>query len=259
MTHLCSRSSPDQPDQPDPISIEFATRHLDAECRFNADLARFQAEVQPILELSLPAVVEAARGAFKLGFSYVVRQDSECMEVCVRHSAGAEEISSAASDTLCSPALLLAGLLGIPVGVIAQTQTPESEQHTDDAEIAQPEPIKAIDPIEVAEAPALEAAAATAVAIAVEIEEPDLMGPGSPAGIPGDHPSLRLLTPEEVAAAVGLIKVMTAQARKSFTIAFRVAFEVPDNVMRIAGEITQLRHLDFIDRFNLESADGISS
>ena len=257
MTHLCSRSSPDQSDQPDPISIEFATRHLDAECLFNADLARFQAEVQPIPELSLPAVVEAARGAFKLGFSYVVRQDSECMEVCVRHSAGAEEISSAASDTLCSPALLLAGLLGIPVGVVAQT--PDPEQHTDDAEIAQPEPIKAIDPIEVAEAPAVEAVAVAAVAIAVEIEEPDLMGPDSPAGIPGDHPSLRLLTPEEVAAAVGLIKVMTAASRKSFTIAFRNAFEVPDNVMRIAGEITQLRHLDFIDRFNMEAAGGISS
>ena len=58
---------------------------------------------------------------------------------------------------------------------------------------------------------------------------------------------------------MGLIKVMTAQARKSFTIAFRVAFEVPDNVMRIAGEITQLRHLQFIDTFNLESADEISS
>ena len=85
------------------------------------------------------------------------------------------------------------------------------------------------------------------------------MGPGSPASIPGDHPSLRLLTPEEIEAAVGLIKVMTAQARKSFTIAFRVAFEVPDNVMRIAGEITQLRHLDFIDRFNMEAAGGIAS
>jgi hypothetical protein len=257
MTHLCNRSSPDQSDQPDPISIEFATRHLDAECLFNADLARFQAGVQPIPELSLPAVVEAAKAAFRLGFSYVIRQDSECMEVCVRHSAGAEEISSAASDTLHSPALLLAGLLGIPVGVIAQSS--ESEQHTDDAEIAQPEPIKAIDPVEVAEAPALEAAAAIAVAVAVETEEPDLMGPDSPAGIPGDHPSLRLLAPEEIEAAVGLIKVMTAASRKSFTIAFRNAFEVPDSVMRIAGEITQLRHLQFIDTFNLESADEISS
>ena len=189
MSHLC-RTTPDQPDQPDPVSIEFATRHLDAECLFNADMARFQAEVQPIPELSLPAVVEAAKAAFRLGFSYVIRQDSECMEVCVRHSAGAEEISLAASGTLYSPALLLANLFGIPVGVIAQA--PESEQHTDDAEIAQPEPIKAIDPVEVAETPALEAAAATAVAISVEAEEPDLMGPDSPAGIPGDHPSLRL-------------------------------------------------------------------
>ena len=255
MSHLCRTT----PDQPDPVSIEFATRHLDAECLFNADMARFQAEVQPIPELSLPAVVEAAKAAFRLGFSYVIRQDSDCMEVCVRHSAGAEEISLAASGTLYSPALLLANLFGIPVGVIAQAQAPESEQHTDKAEIAQPEPIKAVDPVEVAETPAVEAVAVAAVAVAVEAEEPDLMGPDSPAGIPGDHPSLRLLTPEEIEAAVGLIKVMTAASRKSFTIAFRNAFEVPDNVMRIAGEITQLRHLDFIDRFNLEAAGGIAS
>jgi hypothetical protein len=91
------------------------------------------------------------------------------------------------------------------------------------------------------------------------VAEPDLMGPDSPADLPGDHPSLRALTPDEIEAAVGLVKVMTPANRKAFAIAFRNAFEVPDNVVRIAGEITQLRHLDFIDRFNMEAAGGISS
>ena len=229
-------------------------RHLDAECQFNADLARFQADVQPVSELSLPAVVKAARAAFQLGFCYLVRQDDIALEVVLRHSSGAEEISSADARTPCSPALLLAGLLGIPVD--PTDQTPESEQHT-------PMPVEvhselyAIDasacsvPDQVAEPPAIPEPEPVA--------EPDLMGPDSPADLPGDHPSLRALTPDEIEAAVGLVKVMTPANRKAFTIAFRNAFEVPDNVVRIAGEITQLRHLDFIDRFNLEAAGGISS
>ena len=41
-----------------------------AECELADALARFQAEVCPAAEMSLPAVVEAARGAFRLGFAY---------------------------------------------------------------------------------------------------------------------------------------------------------------------------------------------
>ena len=41
-----------------------------AECELAAALARFQSEVTPAAEMSLPAVVEAARGAFRLGFAY---------------------------------------------------------------------------------------------------------------------------------------------------------------------------------------------
>jgi len=222
--------------------MELARRHYDAECAFNAALAQFQASVVPVRELSLPAIVKAAKKAFELGFCYVVRQDDVALEVCLRHEGGAEEISSAAADTVCSPALLLAGLLGIPVD--PGTQTPEPEQHTDEPSEVQVEHYAVIEKTQSpADAPA----------------EPDLIGPGSPADLPGDHPSLRLLTPEEVEAAVGLVKVMTPASRKSFTIAFRTAFEVPDSVVRIAGEITQLRHLDFIDRFNLEAAGGIGA
>lgn len=235
--------------------MELAQRHYDAECAFNAALAQFQAGVVPVGELSLPAIVKAAKRAFELGFCYIVRQDEMALEVCLRHEGGAEEISSAAADTVCSPALLLAGLLGIPVD--PGTQTPEPEQHTDEPSEVQVEHYAVIEKTQSpADAAAEPAAAVAQPAIAAE---PDLIGPGSPADLPGDHPSLRLLTPEEVEAAVGLVKVMTPASRKSFTIAFRTAFEVPDNVVRIAGEITQLRHLDFIDRFNLEAAGGIGA
>ena len=85
------------------------------------------------------------------------------------------------------------------------------------------------------------------------------MGPDSPADMPGDHPTLRALTPEEIEAAVGMVKVMQPAQRKAFTIAFRNAFDVPDTVTRIASEIKQVRHLQFIDRFTVEAAGGIAA
>ena len=238
-------------DQPEPMSIEMAMRLYDSDCQFNASMAEFQAEVTPISELSLVAVIEAARPAFRLGFSYAIRQDSEGLDVLLRHSGGGEDMSSVLSGTVISPALLLAGLLGIPLAMPAQASNPD--QHTNEPEGVQPEQ-NAIDALTESQPEVIAEPAAGPTP-----EEPDLIGPDSPDNIPGDHPSLRLLAPEEIEAAVGLIKVMTAQSRKSFTIAFRNAFEVPDNVMRIAGEITQLRHLQFIDRFNLEAAGGISA
>ena len=85
------------------------------------------------------------------------------------------------------------------------------------------------------------------------------MGPESPADLPSDHPTARVLTPEEIDAAVGMVKQMAPAQRKLFTIAFRNAFDVPDTVTRIASEIKQVRHLQFIDRFTVEAAGGVAA
>ena len=228
------------------MSVELALRLYNSDCAFNAALAKYQAGVGAIAELSLPAVVEAAKPAFALGFSYCVRQDSEEMQVVLRHADGGEEISSASGDTLFSPALLLAGLLGIPVGTSTQSSNPD--QHTKGPESVQTEHYAIDALIQSVTEPVAEPAAA----------EPDLIGPDSPDDLPGDHASLRMLTPDEVELAVGWIKAMPAASRKAFTIGFRTAFEVPDNVVRIAGEIKQLRHFQFVDRFVVEAAGDIA-
>ena len=223
-----------QTDQPptglDPMSAHLATLAWDAQLAFNRDLAAFQSTGAIVSELSLPAVLEAARPAFAAGFCYLVRQDSDGVEVCLRHVGGAEEISSADAATMCSPALLLAGLLGIPVD--PDVLSSEPEQHVEEPVQVQPEPIAAS---------ALE-------------PDPDLMGPDSPADRPGDHPSLQLLTDEQVAGAVAMVKAIDAAQRKSFTIAFRHAFSIDPSVLRIASEIKQVQHLEFIDRFTCEAA-----
>jgi hypothetical protein len=252
MTPSPDRSEIDQ-EQPQLISMELSRRHFDAECAFNASLAQFQAAIRPVENLDLATIVAAAQPAFELGFCYLIRQDSQAIEVCLRHSAGAEECSSADASALCSPSLLLAGLLGIPVAMGGQASEPEQPvQHYAD-------PASTADPAGVEQAQGSEASAAPVIAAVAAEPEPDLMGSDSPPDRAGDHPSLRLLTAAEIEAAVGMVKVMAPPQRKAFTVAFRCAFEVSDTVTRIASEITQVRHLEFIDRFTVEAAGGIAS
>jgi hypothetical protein len=234
--------------QSDPLSVELSQRHFDAECAFIAALARFQALGATVPDLTLASVVKAAQPAFADGFCYLVRQDEQSIEVSLRHSGGAEEVSFADAEALVSPALLLAGLLGIPVDL--DGQAPESGEHT-----AQPEPVQSEPNADDALA---QDSQEPVTGIPVSEPEPDLMGPDSPADLPGDHPILRALTPEEIEAAVAMVKQMQPAQRKAFTIAFRCAFNVDDTVTRIATTITQVRHLQFIDRFTVEAAGGIA-
>ena len=231
-------TTPERPPAvPDHLSAELIRLQWDAECQFNAALAQFQAAVQPVAELDLATIVDHAKPAFDLGFCYLVRQDSDGVEVILRHSAGAEEISSADAATLCSPALLLAGLLGIPVA--APAQAADSEQHAEEPAKVQAEPYAEDAP-------------------AKAEPEPDLMGPDSPPDRPGDHPSLAPLSEEQIEAAISMVKQMDSAKRKSFTIAFRNAFDIDQSVLRITGHIQQIQHLEFIDRFSIESAGGIA-
>ena len=110
-----------------------------AECELAEALARFQSEVTPASEMSLPAVVEAARGAFRLGFAYTscrgLDDDGQpLLEVTVMHRGG-DQLSSQVRLEAGDPeqeftqaARLLAQLLGIPVlSVATQAQPPKAE------------------------------------------------------------------------------------------------------------------------------------
>lgn len=233
------------PGGPDPLSAELVRLQWEAELQFNSALAQFQAAVIPASGPSLAAIVESARPAFAAGFCYLVRQDGDGFEVILRHKAGAEEASSADAATYCSPALLLAGLLGIPVAMSAQAS--EHDQTEEPEAAPEPAPVVGSEPPE-----------PVADAVPAVVEEPDLMGPDSPPDRPGDHPSLAPLTQGQIDAAIEMIRVMPVATRKTFTIAFRNAFEIDSNVQKVSGEIKQVRHLEFIDRFTVEAAGGIA-
>ncbi len=218
-----------------PLCPELMQRHFDAECAFNAALARFQASVQPIGEASLSGVLRAAKPAFDEGFCYLIRQQGSSVEVALRHKDGAEEVSHAPKGD-ASPALLLASLLGIPVGSIGQDSEPDLNRAgaaLDEVPDQQPAPVAA--------------------------DEPDLIGPESPVDLPSADAGAAVLTPVQHEAALAMIKQMEPAARKAFQIAFRNAFDLDRNVTRITPHITQLRHLEFIDRFTIEAAGGVAA
>jgi hypothetical protein len=66
------------------------------------------------------------------------------------------------------------------------------------------------------------------------------------------------LTDEQKATAVKMVSDLTVPDRKSFAIHYRNVFNIPKEVKSVVGTITELRHLEFIDRFTVEAAGGVA-
>ena len=164
-----------------------------AECELAEALAQFQSEVTPASEMSLPAVVEAARGAFRLGFAYTscrgLDDDGQpLLEVTVMHRGG-DQLSSQVRLEVTDPeqeftqaARLLAQLLGIPVLPVAtQAQPPKAEPLRPVAAAQAATAVTAVTPVTEAESqepPQIQAAepasdAPVAPAPATPVTEPD--------------------------------------------------------------------------------------
>ena len=205
-----------------PLSTELALRAFEADQAFSTALAAVQASFKPGL-----SPIEAARAANAHGFAWLSRpcdDDPALVQVCLRHQGGAE--TAAVGENI---AQLLAGLLGIALQ--PATQTSEPEEGTDDAPLVCP----AVRP----------AAPATPEPEPEPIEE-------------HSEPAAQLLDEQQKATAVSMCKAMDAATRKAFTIAFRDAFRVDRDQRSIIPLITELKHLEFIDRFSIEAAGGIS-
>lgn len=219
---------------PDP-STELALKAFEANVAFSAALAQFQKDLP---EGTIFAEVRRAAGH---GFSWFCRpSEPNFFEVRLRHSGGAE--ISAEGESI---AALLAGLLGHPLvnGVAplaAQVAEPEQDEAVEaavDALLANLSPFPA-------KAAAESLAAATG---GVVVAEP--------------HESERLaapLTDAQKSVAISMISSLSAEARKAFTISFRDAFRVPREAKAIAPLITEVRHLEFCDRWSIEAAGGVA-
>jgi len=224
--------------QPPPLHPELALKAFEADQAFSTALAAFQAQASD--HGTTAALLESANAA---GLCWLFRPvGSGTIEVVLRHAGGAEEI--ALGDDADQ---LLLGLLGFaPVSLPALDQAAEPEKTMQDLQVLSeapqdPEPAPTAPPA--AEVAAESLAAATG-GMVFELAEGD---PATP------------LTDEQKATAVKMVSDLTVPDRKSFAIHYRNAFNIPKEVKSVVGTITELRHLEFIDRFTVEAAGGVSA
>lgn len=235
-------------------------RQWQAECVLAEALSAFQANLKPATELSLAAVVTAAKPAFSMGFSFSVQSTGESTVVVLMHKDGAQlsaETSAYDADFALS-ARLLAGLLGIPVQPQAQPSkagesTAGPASAAADAGEPQPGPSDSDpQPPTPGGEPAPEPLPTSSSAGPTQAD---------PAEPPNDPSGLEPLEPEEIATLTAMLKAMARSDKevwKRFTIAFRSQFQVPSTARTITDRVTQRRHADFIDRFERELA-GVPS
>jgi hypothetical protein len=195
--------------------------------------------------------VEAAKPAFRLGFSFSMRSSDEGTSVLLRHRSGSQQSAEGEGpdDDFTLSARLLAGLLGIPV---ADAPRPSKAEEQSCADACAP---PSVCPAAVAQAG--ESTSATHAAT----PEPAIQAraQGEVAGISAEEldPALEPLTAEEISTLTGMLKELARndkEAWKQFSLAFREHFAVPRTARTITDRISQRRHADFIDRFERELA-----
>lgn len=219
------------------ISTELALRAFNADCEFSSALSELQSNSHGIT--CVPALLARAN---KHGFSWILRPSrppiEQPWEVILRHVGGAEE---AAYGDNCGE--LLHHLLGFPLLAASQPhraididEGPESQKQPElnlkeeaAKPVARPDPEKQITAVQGA----------------------------APVGIEPDGPTA-LLSEQQRLMAIEMVKVLNANARKVFTNHFRSAFKIPGSERSLIPLITELQHLQFIDRFTIESSGGVA-
>jgi hypothetical protein len=232
----------------DPSPLLPALQRMNQESEMFSRLSAFQqstvctAPVTP----TLSAVLAAAVPAFEAGFAYTASHWGGELTVAI-HYQGAE-LGSSATAPLNSysetTARLLAGLLGIPLRELEDSSEPELVPQQASALEVVP------DPAEPAAVPEQAAASADD-----ELEDDDEEFSVDP---PAEDVT-RALSEAEKATAVQMVKVLPTEQRKAFTKSFREVFSVPADAKQIVPFITELRHLQYIDRFTVEAAGGIAA
>jgi hypothetical protein len=229
----------------DPSPMLPALQRLNLEREMFTRLSEFQRSsigvkpVRPSLDALLPAVLPA----LEAGFAYTASHWQGELTVTL-HYQGAELGSSAAASLDCcseTTARLLAGLLGVPLRELEHASEPEQQDDPQTPAVA----VEAAAPVAAPEV------APPAEDLEEEEEFDDDLEPSEDV--------TRSLSDAEKSTAVEMVKVLPTEQRRAFTKAFREVFEVPAESKQIVPFITELRHLQFIDRFTVEASGGIAA
>jgi hypothetical protein len=214
-----------------------AVRQFEARASCFAALAKFQ-EGEPA-----PTIAAEARRAAAYGFAWFARpSEPGFFEVRLCHADGAEIRAEGTSITA-----LLAGLLGHPLA-----QNVAAAEHAAAPAAASPaeEEANALAAAEPTAAPVQAVAESLAAATGGAVVAEAVADPGPDSSTP--------LTDQQKAVAFEMISSLSPEQRKAFTIAFRDAFRVPREARVIAPLITEARHLEFCDRWSIETSGGVA-
>jgi len=224
------------------ISTELALRAFNADCEFSSALSELQSHSHGIT--CVPSLLASAN---KHGFSWILRPSrppiEQPWEVVLRHIGGAEE---AAYGDNCGD--LLNHLLGFPL--LAATET-QSSKHSEEG----PEPSKQPE-LKPKDDSAKPAAKPDPEKQTTTVQGAAPAGLGTE-GLSPDRPTA-LLSEQQRLAAIEMVKMLNPNARKAFTSHFRSAFKVPGSEKSLIPLINELQHMQFIDRFTVESSGGVA-
>jgi hypothetical protein len=230
------------------LSTELAIRAFDADAALSAALAEFQKGPHE------DSIIADVRRASEHGLAWFSRpSEPGFFEVVLRHKAGAEISADGESITAT-----LAGLLGHPLAHDAAF-LPTAEPLAVDAQASEPDNIcnsritaapapqlAAVPAPSPAQAAAESLAAATGGAVVAEV----VADPGPDA--------TQLLTDEQKKVCIEMVNALSAGQQKAFKISFRDAFRVPREARAIAPLITEVRHMEFCDRWSIEATGGVA-
>jgi len=204
---------------------------LKAQGAFASCLSQFQLTNPRAKTMAMEDVLEAIQPAMALGFCYSIQWlDPESCQVRLMHASGWDLVSYLKPNE--SPWQALADLLGVPTNGAAQ-QPPAA------ALAVVPEP---------APEPTPEPPAPASLPDPDEFGDADLMGEGTPDSpvLPEDRQALSEADRE---FCLAMIRNLTAEQRKQFTIAFRSHFNVDKSQRTISPSIVQMQHQKFIQSF----------
>lgn len=213
-----------------------------SQAAFYTALAALQAQLTPATTIEQAL---ALLPAHRLTWYLRSGNREDCHELWLCHAEGNCLVSY--SEPGASLRVVLAGLIGLPALLLGPAD-PVADAR--EQQVAEHQGAPPAEPAAPAPAPAAVEAAAARLAEATDgtvVEDAELVHPSD---------SHEPLSEADRDTTVDLVKTMTPETRKMFTIAFRDAFNVPREARAVAPLITQERHRQFVVRF-VNEAEGV--
>lgn len=228
---------------PKPLASGDPSALFAAQGAFAADLATFQAMAPTCASYEMEDVLQAFAPAHLLGFAYSISHGLDSIQVSLLHKSGWDQMAAMDGGNVWK---LLADLAGICLG--DGTATPP-EPVLAVAPVAEPGSIERLPPGKTMQAPPAVTTEPTEPAEPDEFgDDVDAIGPGTPNG-PTNQEDRAPLNESDRETCLAMIRALTPNQRKQFTVAFRSHFNIGRESKTIASHIVHFQHQRFIQLF----------